>query len=1057
MSAPASRPVHPCVVSVTQQGSRGAEFSTWAYLTHSRGPAWQPQPSNTTTNNHNDSNDSPPAGESPLPNLVTAAGSSIHVYSHCPTTQQLKLEVSFPNIAGTICFLATLTPKRLHHDERDALLIGVAAPARLTVVTLERNEHGPLLQAVCLMDFSTIATAAAGTTTTTNTSTLEDAQYTLLDEGATGQYHHNYNNNTLTASQSISTAPSSSSSSKVKPKNYRNNRTTRPGLATVAVVLGGGSGVAVCELVCQPIQPQQHGHPIQHGWFALEPYILPLHALSRQLPHLRNSAASEQDTTNNNNAAMAGGNNPNNPNNPTANTTENNANQPMATGWGDMIHATFLSGYLEPVLLILHTAAGGRPWAGRWARENTSGPPPTFVTALSVGVAHRRAALLWSLPATVDAQTLQPLPNGTSCLVVGTNIIMSIQAGKIHQILAVNGWAHTTCPATLKPQLQPNAPMKLALQLDGCQICVLHSRACLVVLRRGQVYLLQKTMTSSNSSGPCWSLFPTGQSLASTMGEVAQLQSWPFQQQQQQQQQHDDVDDETHIRRQSSCLGSLGTGFVMIRLLNIALDSLVPALWAGLLVQTMVGSSSPGRIWPASLSAFGLTLALMMAWNWGNATIAGTIRNDSSISIHRNWSDCLVDIICPHWPCLSRRRASNNGDVLSDAAVTTVQSTVVRPQGRLTSSITSSMVVDEALWYDWTVGESMIWILQMLQQRTDNSDALDNANRAVALLSAETLTCLQLLKMESLADLRCLTGIPYGQLLYIRQCIQERLQAFYPIPNQQLPIQPQLYQQQQQQAGWLAQHDHEYNGGTTLRRRDKRAEPMSKPMHHDALASEDHHSTHQHASDIMKERFGLELPTRKSYNPESGNDAVDRHQPLHPTSSLPGISDPGSTLNNQTAQQGAGGGDNSVWGSLPPEFLANMPPHISEIVKRKPHLVEQILKQHRNTLAKRQKEPPLNIRPEENEVGAQSGSIFSSLLGSANDGSSDDRMERQSLLGSATAVAEGDENFDDEPSDGETTELLLRHRRRGTSSLPMDQPHHGSIAGGRKPPPPQST
>jgi len=538
MSAPASRPVHPCVVSVTQQGSRGAEFSTWAYLTHTRGPAWQPQPSNTTTNNHNDSNDSPPAGASPLPNLVTAAGSSIHVYSHCPTTQQLKLEVSFPNIAGTICFLATLTPKRLHHDERDALLIGVAAPARLTVVTLERNEHGPLLQAVCLMDFSTVATAAAGTTTTTNTSTLEDAQYTLLDEGATGQYHHNYNNNTLTASQSISTAPSSSSSSKVKPKNYRNNRTTRPGLATVAVVLGGGSGVAVCELVCQPIQPQQHGHPIQHGWFALEPYILPLHALSRQLPHLRNSAASEQDTTNNNNAAMAGGNNPNNPNNPTANTTENNANQPMATGWGDMIHATFLSGYLEPVLLILHTAAGGRPWAGRWARENTSGPPPTFVTALSVGVAHRRAALLWSLPATVDAQTLQPLPNGTSCLVVGTNIIMSIQAGKIHQILAVNGWAHTTCPATLKPQLQPNAPMKLALQLDGCQICVLHARACLVVLRRGQVYLLQKTMTSSNSSGPCWSLFPTGQSLASTMGEVAQLQSWPFQQQQQQQQQH---------------------------------------------------------------------------------------------------------------------------------------------------------------------------------------------------------------------------------------------------------------------------------------------------------------------------------------------------------------------------------------------------------------------------------------------------------------------------------------------------------------------------------------
>jgi len=53
MSAPASRPVHPCVLSLTE-GTRGVEYSTWAHIT-SRLPE--------------------------LPNLVTASASSLSVYS----------------------------------------------------------------------------------------------------------------------------------------------------------------------------------------------------------------------------------------------------------------------------------------------------------------------------------------------------------------------------------------------------------------------------------------------------------------------------------------------------------------------------------------------------------------------------------------------------------------------------------------------------------------------------------------------------------------------------------------------------------------------------------------------------------------------------------------------------------------------------------------------------------------------------------------------------------------------------------------------------------------
>jgi len=457
MSTPASRPVHPCYVSVTKQGSRGVEFSTWAYLTHTRDSG----------NNNNNPQDA-------LPNFVTAAGSSIHVYSHCVYTGKLKLEYSFPNVAGTIVFLATLTSKS--ETELDALLIGFGTPARLSVVTMEENAQGRLLQAVCLLDFMSVWNDHS-----CGAMFQEDAIFTLLEEE-----HTPTTLSATTRQPKTKGAPTASTN---------NNRARRPGLATVAVVLGGGVAVAVTELVAHLLPNGTH------GWIAQEPYILPLHSLSVQLPHLRDSNATEFEsgTSANNN---------------------NNETSPMATGWGDMFHAAFLSGYLEPVLVLLHSAPGGTTWEGRLARENTSGPPPLYLTALSISVSHGRTALLWSLPMTSDARCIMALSNGTSCLVLGTNTIVSVQAGRIHQVLAVNGWAHTTCPAVLKPELRGNSTVKLALQLDASQCCLINDRAALVVLRRGQVYLLQK--------GPgIWSLLPTGQSLSS-MGEVAHLRSWPL-------------------------------------------------------------------------------------------------------------------------------------------------------------------------------------------------------------------------------------------------------------------------------------------------------------------------------------------------------------------------------------------------------------------------------------------------------------------------------------------------------------------------------------------------
>ena len=479
MSAPASRPVHPCSVTVTKHGSRGAEFSTWAYLTHHR--------HSTAAADADDTTD--PAAA--LPNLVTASGSSIHVHSHCPQTGKLKVEYSFPHVAGTIVFLETLSAKN-PDTECDALLVGFGSPARLSVVTLEEQQQGRILQAVSLLDFSSIfSDYSCGATT------QEDAIYTMLGGGGDDLYIHTQQATTGTHEKQNSNRIQKSSYSRQK----RPNRSRRPGYATVAAIIGGGTAVAVTELVSH-LLPNQDQQQHTHGWIAQEPYVLPLYSLSTQLPHLRDSATAEQDANANAGAAAE------------------SSMRPMVTGWGDILHAAFLSGYLEPVLVLLHTPPGGTTWAGRLARENTMGPPPLYLTALSVSVSHERTALLWSLPTTNDAHTILPLSNGTSCLVLGVNSIVSVLAGRIHQVMAVNGWAHATYPAVLKPRLHGNVPVKLALQLDGSQCCLVTENAALIVLRRGQVYLLQR-------AAGLWSVVPTGQSLMS-MGEVAHLRSLPL-------------------------------------------------------------------------------------------------------------------------------------------------------------------------------------------------------------------------------------------------------------------------------------------------------------------------------------------------------------------------------------------------------------------------------------------------------------------------------------------------------------------------------------------------
>ncbi len=129
MSTPSTRPVHPCVLSVWDGNTGGAEYSTWARIT----------PSTT------------------IPQLVTAQGSTLTVYSMDEPTGKLLVDHKFTNLAGSVCFLATL-----EGQNGDALLIGFTGYPRLSVATVTPD----LLLATSLLDLTlALQEASMGATT----------------------------------------------------------------------------------------------------------------------------------------------------------------------------------------------------------------------------------------------------------------------------------------------------------------------------------------------------------------------------------------------------------------------------------------------------------------------------------------------------------------------------------------------------------------------------------------------------------------------------------------------------------------------------------------------------------------------------------------------------------------------------------------------------------------------------------------------------------------------------------------------------------------------------
>ncbi|GKY93126.1 hypothetical protein MPSEU_000280800 [Mayamaea pseudoterrestris] len=126
MSSAVSRPVHPCVLSLTD-ALRGAESSCWAYLERRK-------------------------QQQTIPNLVTAASSCVTVYRvNVNGKLSIVFNGPFTNLAGSVSYLATLSSNSPLIS--DALLIGFAgADPKLSVVSVQYD----LLQAECLLDLGAL-------------------------------------------------------------------------------------------------------------------------------------------------------------------------------------------------------------------------------------------------------------------------------------------------------------------------------------------------------------------------------------------------------------------------------------------------------------------------------------------------------------------------------------------------------------------------------------------------------------------------------------------------------------------------------------------------------------------------------------------------------------------------------------------------------------------------------------------------------------------------------------------------------------------------------------
>ena len=247
-------------------------------------------------------------------------------------------------------------------------------------------------------------------------------------------------------------------------------------------------------------------------------------------------------------------------------------------------------------------------------------------------------------------------------------------------------------------------------------------------------------------------------------------------------------------------------------------------------------------------------------------------------------------------------------------------------------------------WYRWNIHESLQWIAST----TTSSLPEHGGETVMRVLGSERLTCRQLLGLSA-TELHQMTHLPLGVILQLLEQVQT-LQEQFPCPPDLLPNYPPAQsaatressnptgKEQRKDSSWLDRYDAEYSHSESQMPSDT-AVPDEYNM--DGAISE-------RASSLMKERFGLELPEiRAKSNDDS---AASRSAPPQQTRQAP----PPFAASGAAPLPVAPPSRRNLDALLPPDFLANMPPHIAAIAHSKPDLVRKIL------ASKRSGVPPLD-------------------------------------------------------------------------------------------------
>ena len=360
-----SRPIHPAFITNfgPGRGSGSSELCCYAYLTSPRPRPKRRRHANiaaAATSAAADDEEEEDEEEHALPNLVTSQSNSLRVYTILPHAGALALSAIYDNLAGTIISLdviphGTTTTTNKQSVTHDGLLLGFAGLPRLSLV-YPSTSGGSLLVASSIIDFST---------------TIKE---------------HSYGGLSYSEIDMIVSVLSRSSQPQQQQQVYNDYHIVEDhedddeddDPPRVSVVIGGGVAIATFSLprVPRPLEEDGAVDCVSSNslWWrvASEPYILPLATLSAKIRDetittTTSSSATNSNTEKDNNKRDNKGNLLSTGVLSSVTTTTNT----LGHGFGDVIDITYLSGYTEPTLLILHTnprKGGGRAWSGRLGR-----------------------------------------------------------------------------------------------------------------------------------------------------------------------------------------------------------------------------------------------------------------------------------------------------------------------------------------------------------------------------------------------------------------------------------------------------------------------------------------------------------------------------------------------------------------------------------------------------------------------------------------------------------------------------------------------------------------